>query len=167
MNKKLTDLQRLILLGVVADYRRLKRQQVPEWGPYNVPKEIIDLRKAKQAGAVVVDAERWTGMKITSDAQRMAVTRAYIALEKMGLIKRMNLSWSGTRCTHLAPTITAGVKLANELTKEISRAKAAARMRSAARNKAAIAAETGPATITAGERRRLAAEALAKRASDG
>ena len=166
MDRKLTDLQRFILLGVVADYRRLKRTRVPEWGPYNVPREIIDLRKAKQAGAVVVDAERWTGMKITSDAQRMAVSRSYVALEKMGLIQRMNLSWSGTRCTHLAPT-PAGLKLAAALTKEISRAKAAARMRSAARNKAAIAAETGPATITAGERRRLAAEALAKRASDG
>lgn len=160
MYKKLTELQTKILIGVVDDVRRLKRQQVPEWGPYNRPKWHTDFLAARKAGAAPVDPAGWSGMGITNNAIRMAISRSYIALEKFGFIERLCLSWSGTRCTHLKPT-AAGVKLAAELTKKISRAKAAARM------KASASAEIGPPPVTAAERRRAAAEGRAKRAGDG
>ena len=66
-------------------------------------------------GFVRTDPGRWTGLNVEDSAIRMRVSRAYEALERRGLIERVDMG-SG-RCTHIAPT-EAGKALVAEMDRE-------------------------------------------------
>jgi hypothetical protein len=111
MRHELSTVEERILLGAVADVRRLKRHEpVNERLEWRLAQAIEDAR----LDFVRLDAARWLGQTL-SPSDRMMVSRAYQRLEKRGLAERVNFN-EGGRVTHLFIT-PAGYKLARELAK--------------------------------------------------
>jgi hypothetical protein len=119
MDHNLNRLELPILLGAVADLERYRTMPAP---PYTRDTRMVNDRRAIQYagdGIVRVEASRWLGMGTDLAALRMGISRAYRNLERRGLIERVALGYSLTRCTHIAPT-AAGIELARKLSLEIS-----------------------------------------------
>src|SRR5262245_60806431 len=113
MTGQLNRLERLILIGAVADLRQLKRTRSPTWGNSALRRAIQD---AREENLVKCDPARWLDERLETAAQRMAVSRAYVSLELRGLIDRVALGCAEKRCSHVRPT-SVGVKLAKEFKK--------------------------------------------------
>ena len=116
MQRHLNMLERAILVGAVCDLHGLQRTPMP--GGYGEGALKIAVRDASEYGLVRCRPNIWLReFDVDSPSVRMATSRAYLGLEKRGLVERAALGWSGEKTTHLAPT-EAGITLVRQLLAE-------------------------------------------------
>jgi hypothetical protein len=106
--------QRIVLIGVLADERRIATQDVGQFdGLPRQQRGRYRLRVAEaQAGLVPIDLPGWLEREPTN-SERVLFHREYARLEAMRLIERCNLH-GGRRTTHLRLT-AAGRRIAEDL----------------------------------------------------
>lgn len=116
---QLTWRQKLILAGVLRDLGRLITIPRRAAGARAVAQSRRQRRRiaAVRAGLAAIDLAGWLGRQPIC-GERMAFCREYAALERLGLLTRVNLC-GGLRTTHLRLT-PAGRKVAEALPTEKS-----------------------------------------------
>jgi hypothetical protein len=109
--RNLTALESAILIGAVRDLQGQQQLAYPGgYGSVPMKRRYLDA----QDGVVRCDPSSWLEYSPATAAERMAVSRAYVTLEKRGLVVRVAGGYSATRVTHLRPT-DAGRELAAQL----------------------------------------------------
>lgn len=114
---QLTWRQRLVLAGVLRGLGRLITNSRNAAGTTSAALSRRQRRRiqAAKAGLAAVHLAGWLGRE-PARAERMAFSREYAALERLGLLARVNVH-GGLRTTHLRLT-TAGRKIAEALLSE-------------------------------------------------
>jgi hypothetical protein len=111
------DRQRLILMGVLQDQRRLA---ATHWGDgHSMSRDALGRHRLRihqaREGLVPMALENWIG-HMPSNSEHVLYHREYLRLEDMGMLVRCNLS-GGRRTTHLKLT-PAGTRAAERLLAE-------------------------------------------------
>jgi len=111
---KLNERQRLILLGVLQDQRRLAAMP---WGDgLGMSRDALGRHRLRvqyaREGMVAVSLEQWLGYP-PSNSDHVLCCREYRRLEGMGLLKRCN-PFGSNRTTHLKLTAD-GIRVAERL----------------------------------------------------
>jgi hypothetical protein len=114
MYRKLSEIDKAILCGAARDLKHFLTTEVA----YGRDTRTINRRIARQdalKGIVHVDAGRWLKTDTTGDVPlRMAISRSYARLQKLGLLTRVADGWSPNRTTHLELTAV-GKRVAEQL----------------------------------------------------
>jgi len=110
----LTQRQRTVLLGVLADQRRLANMPTDVGSRLDRGRQRITVRNA-QNGLVPMNLPGWLG-RATTNSDHVLFHREYLRLETMGLIQRVSLT-GGRRTTHLRFT-PAGRRMAEAMLAE-------------------------------------------------
>ena len=111
---QLNRIERRILCGAARDLARFAVMPWPDIEAPNALRNRFAISDARE-GLVAVQSVEWVGQSTCNDtALRMAISRAYLKLQKHGLLMRVADGYSETRCTHLRLT-EAGIALAKQL----------------------------------------------------